>query len=282
MMAKTGSKNRTHKPGGLSNVELAQIQSMLETHTDEEISKIVNRTTTVINKVRAKTPALIAYSNRKDYITVLHSKHYWKNLTQQLTSDELGYFENEWGAYAVQFQELTHTDELTLLDTIILTIELNRIQIEKKQLIDEINDTQKLLDAELELGDQQDPQLTRAYRDTLSGLRSAQPTLSKRYLETQYRKDEKFKQLKATREQRYKSIEESKKNIFELLKQLDTIQSRKKENRMLSLMVDATRKEKIRLMEQSEFADGTVDSCLLSVDTINYLDETYPTEDKPG
>lgn len=275
-MAKIG----THRTGPIGKSEAAEIQAMFPVYSDEEIAKKTNRNTSSITKLRTQTPALLDYENRKDYIAILHTKHYWKKITEQLTFEEVKFFENEWAAYSAQFQELTHTDELTLLDTIILTIELNRILVEKKDLIDTIDDTQKLLDKELKLGDSQDTVRVMSYRETLTAMRSAQPAISRRFLETQSRKDEKFKQLKATREQRYKSIEESKKNIFELLKQLDTVEVRAKENRMLSLMTDATKKERERLMEPIQFADQMVDSCLLSAETMDYLDEKYKEEEK--
>ena len=78
-----------------------------------------------------------------------------------------------------------------------------------------------------------------------------------------------LKDLKGTREQRIKAIEDSKQTFASLVKQIATDKSfRTKIGVDMEKMRLAMEKEKERLSEYHEYLDGTVDQPLLTPETL--------------
>lgn len=268
----TEIKKPKNKTGQLSADERSTIYALLDTHTDAEIADIVRRTPELILQLRRTATIHKANDKTKDAVGLLHAKHYWNKIKEQLLDDEVAFFESEWAAYCIQFQDLVHTDEDTIRETIMLTIQINRLLVQQKTILENMADTKLTIDAELQLPPKdRDKESLRAMRDMLTGFQTSLQSMGKQLETLQSTKDRKFSQLKATREQRFKRIEESKKNIFELLKLLAESDQRQQENRMLSLVKKSTQKIKEEWMEPTEFPDGSMDSLLLSEDTIEYL-----------
>ncbi len=259
--------------GPISMTERQVIYDLLDTHTDAQISEITQRSPAQILKMRGQAVVNKVQDKNTTSITILHAKHYWSKIRSQLLDDEVNFFEQEWAAYNLQFQDLVHTDELTMIDTIMLTIQINRLLIQHKESLEEIARIKVLLENEVKKQpDDQDMLMIKSLRDTVTSLQMVLQNITKQVESHQNVKDRKFSQLKVTREQRFKRIEESKKNFFELFKMLDEHDSRMKENRTLSLVRDSAEKIKREWMEPSEFPDGSVDSILLSEDTVEYLE----------
>ena len=262
------------KTGVVNSEERAKILELLPIYTDEQIAELMNRTPDQITKMRRTSSLDMVRDKNVDSITLLRAKHYWKKIKSQLLQDEIPFFEQEWAAYNLQFQDLVHTDELTMIDTIMLTVQINRLLTQQRQALEQIELLKTEIQDEMDKDkDDRDLLIMKNLREEIASCNNNLNTINKQCESLQTTKDRKFSQLKVTREQRFKRIEESKKNIFELLKLLSEHDTRVLENRRLSLMRDATDKIKNEWMEPVEFADGTKDTILLSEDTIKQKKE---------
>jgi hypothetical protein len=272
-MKKTGpaKSDKKKKTGVFSSGDKAVILTLLNDFTDEEIAAKMNRNPAQILKFRRQASIYKAHTQNADSIELLHGKHFWKTLQNQLLKDEIRFFEEEWASYSAQFPELVHTDESMISDAIMLTIQINRLLSAQKKDQDQYDYTYNLLELESKKPEEdRDNELIHEYREIVSGLRASLNKVISQLKDLQNLKDNKYVSLKATRDQRFKRIEESKKNVFELMKFLSERDQRIKDNRMLSLVKDSTKKIKEQWMEPIEFADGSTDVILLSEETIEH------------
>jgi hypothetical protein len=91
-------------------------------------------------------------------------------------------------------------------------------------------------------------------------LRGTQEDYSREINEIKKTKDRKFTDLKATRQERLKTVEESGKNFFALVKQLDEIKSREREGRMTALVFEASKKTSEEFKKPYQYLDGEIDT----------------------
>lgn len=204
-----------------------------------------------------------------DSIGELKSKHFWKELKKQLMPEELEYFGESWAKLVKQFSQydILETDEMIMKDLVVHDILINRNLAQKKALMDEIDYYHKELDEEI-AKPMKDQIKIQNYHNKISDARSCLNDLERAHNTLQQRKDQKFKDMKATRDLRYKQIEDAKKTWFELIKELDSYDTRHKEGEWLALMKRSVQKEEERLAEFHEFADGTFDQILLTPETV--------------
>jgi hypothetical protein len=100
-------------------------------------------------------------------------------------------------------------------------------------------------------------------------LRASQETLSKDYKDLQARKGAMLKDLKGTREQRIKAIEDSKQTFAALVKQIATDETFRTQIGVdMEKMRIAMEKEKERLSEYHTYRDGVVDQPFLTPETL--------------
>jgi len=215
---------------------------------------------------------IIVDSKHDGLVKELQNKHFWKEVKRSLTNLEIVYFQNEWANYCSQFSDVLHTDEIGIKDAIMLEIELNRILIEKKEILDEIEEITSEINAEEKKKKDKDMDLVRDLRRRRNELRGMSAPIQKRYLDTQHKKDERFKALKANREQRLKKSIDTNVNIFELIKEICQAKQRIKINKEISLHGDAVKLERERLMKPHKYLDGSWDSQLLNAETVEYLE----------
>ena len=76
------------------------------------------------------------------------------------------------------------------------------------------------------------------------------------------------KDLKATREQRIKRIEDGKSSWTGLIRMLEDEETREKEGRQMEIISMATEKYKQQLSNYHSFQDNTIDKPLLTPDTV--------------
>lgn len=204
-----------------------------------------------------------------DSVGELKSKHFWKELKKQLTAEELEYFAESWAKLVKQFSQydILETDEMIMKDLVVHDILINRNLIQKKAMLDQIQYYQKELDEEIAKTTRDQVKIQFCHTK-LSEARSALTDLGRSHKILQDSKDQKFKDMKATRDLRYKQIEDAKKTWFELMKELDSNDTRKKEGEWLALMKKSVKKEEERLAEFHQFADGVYDQIFLTPETV--------------
>jgi len=255
------------KTGRLRKEEISYIDESLSNMTDAAIAKELDRSVEAITQRRAVAPQENANIELQSYISQLHSKHFWTTIKKSLLDDEIESFENSWAALYAQFfhQGVTATDEIMMKDVIIEDILLHRALEQKKNILQEIKENEKLL-AEERQKDREDRDtdfMTNALR-TIVQLRGTSEAYTKEINEIKKTKDGKFKDLKATRNERLKTVEESGKNIFALIKLLDEQKLRETEGRMTGLVYEASKTKEGQMKQEMVFADGEVDKVWLT------------------
>lgn len=204
-----------------------------------------------------------------DSVGELKSKHFWKELKQQLFADELEYFAESWAKLVKQFSQydILETDEMIMKDLIMHDILINRNLLQKKALMEELTFFQQELDEEIKKENRDQIKIQHCHTK-LSNARASLSDLEKTHNTLQQRKDQKFRDMKATRDLRYKQIEEAKKSWFDMIKELDSFTMRNKEGEWLALMKKSVKKEEKRLAEFHQFADGNFDQIFLTPETV--------------
>lgn len=255
------------KTGRLSREEIEYIDVNLEFMTDKEIAQSLNRSVSSISQRRAAAPQENANLEVQTYISQLHSKHFWTTVKRSLLEDEVSTFENSWGALYSQFfhQGVTATDEIMMKDVIIEDILLHRALEEKRNILHEIRFHEKALaeERQKDIDDRDTDFMTNSLR-TIVQLRGTAESYTKEINEIKKTKDGKFKDLKATRNERLKTVEESGKNIFALIKLLDENKMRETEGKMTGLVYEASKTKKGSMKQNMVFADGEVDKVWLT------------------
>ena len=250
------------KTGRLSKDEIAFIDENLSILTDQQIADKLDRSIDAITQRRAVAPQKNANDELQSYISQLHSKHFWSTVKRSLLSDEIETFENSWASLYSQFfnQGVTATDEIMMKDVIIEDILLHRALEQKKNILEEIRENEKLLaeEREKDMDDRDADFMTNTLR-TIVQLRGTSEAYTKEINEIKKTKDGKFKDLKATRNERLKTVEESGKNIFALIKLLDEQKMRETEGRMTGLVYEASKTKEGQMKQNMVFADGEAD-----------------------
>ena len=196
---------------------------------------------------------------------------YWVELQQQFTEDELKLFQYHWARIISQFKDdVIPTEELQVVDLIKLELLMNRALKHNKENIEQISALEALILAER----QQDPD--QVDRDVMfnmerqgASLKASQESLNRDYRDLQTKKNSMLKEMKATREQRVKRLEDSKQNFTSWMTYLvsnpEVTLAYGEEMEKMRL---AMNKEKERLAAYHKYTDEMVDQPFLTPDTV--------------
>jgi hypothetical protein len=264
--------------------EIENIQKMLELGcTEYEIAEQLGRP---VETVRSKIEEVrqLAYDQEKQiYIVGLRKEHFFPQIKDTLKdSAELRFFEEEWAALMEQLTEqgdIKHTDKMISRDLIVQDIICFRITAglatchkAKDNVENDLKDALK--------EDPPDLAKIKSCREELSAVNTGFVQLTKSLTDAQAKKDSLHKQLKTTRDQRFKEVKEAGKDIFSLIAQMDTLKNRENEGRQTALLNLAAQKVRKEFMDLHEFEDGSNDSILLNVDTIEMRKKEQEELDK--
>ena len=212
-------------------------------------------------------------SDRKEVeaLNELKEKAYWHDLENQFSEDELEMFVFHWKKMWSQFRDdVFHTEEIQIVDTIKLEILMNRSLKSQNDSIKALSNIEKTIAEERALPpDQADWDLITNLERQGAVLRASQEALSRDYKDLQTKKSAMIKDLKGTREQRIKAIEDSKTTFASLIKKiiLDS-DFRKTAGTDMEKMRLAMDKERQRLSEAHIFEDGITDQPFLTPETV--------------
>lgn len=196
---------------------------------------------------------------------------YWSELQQQFTEEELKLFQYHWARIISQFKDdVIPTEELQVVDLIKLELLMNRALKHNKENIEQI----AALDALIVLERQRDPD--QMDKDSLfnmerqvASLKASTESLNKDYRELQTKKNSMLKEMKATREQRVKRLEDSKQNFTSWMAYLvtnpDVASAYGLEMEKMRLAME---KEKERLSGFHKYTDEAVDQPFLTPETV--------------
>jgi hypothetical protein len=196
---------------------------------------------------------------------------YWIELQQQFSEDELKLFQYHWARIISQFKDdVMPTEELQIVDLIKLELLMNRDLKYNKESIEQISALESLILVERQRdADQIDRDDLFNMERQVASLKASTESLNKDYRELQTKKNSMLKEMKATREQRVKRLEDSKQNFTSWMAYLvGNPEVAMKYGEEMEKMRLAMEKEKERLSEYHKFSDQMVDQPFLTPETV--------------
>jgi hypothetical protein len=258
------------KRGRLSNDEARYITDNAKNISVEEIAANLERDPTTIENFIKKN-LKIGLSEFEQAAYDLEDRPYWIELRQQFSQDELELFKYHWGRIISQFKDdVFPTEELQVVDVIKLELLMNRGLKQNKSNIDQITAFEELVRTERATDpDQQDRDYILNLERQIASLRAAQESLNRDYRDLQTKKSAMLKEMKGTREQRIKRLEDSKQSfvgwVTHLMQNPTLTQQYGLEMEKMRLAME---KEKGRLSNFHQYEDGQVDQPFLTPDTV--------------
>jgi len=201
----------------------------------------------------------------------LQGRPFWKDLKKQFSEEELQSLLYHWSRIITQFRDdVLPTEELQIIDAIKLEILMNRALISQQTNMTQIQKYEELVTDEkgkpLEV---QDKDYIFNLERQIAVCRAAQETLTRDYKDLQTKKAAMLKDLKATREQRIKRLEDSKQTFIGWVRNLmsnpDVRQELGTEMEKMRLAMET---EAERLSEYHKYEDGTIDQPFLTPDSV--------------
>jgi len=258
------------RKGRLDLNEQAYIKQHIKDMSYENIAVILDRDPKSV-KLWIQQNLGFSASDKKEVeaYNELKQKAYWTDLEQQFNEDELEMFIFHWKKMWSQFREdVFHTEEIQIVDTIKLEILMNRSLKAQNENIKRIHDLQ---DAQQEERNQTEPdydQIINMDRQ-IAVLQAAQEAISRDYKDLQTKKSAMLKDLKGTREQRIKAIEDSKTTFASLIKKIIMDSDfRKTAGAEMEKMRLAMDKERERLSQAHTYEDNITDQPFLTPETV--------------
>lgn len=263
------------KTGRWNLEDIKRVEELIEQGVSyEEIEKVVHRPAATIQRM-VQNKLLMNLSEeekitKKAEITIKESAE-WKEITQQLSKDEQEMFLHHWKEILAQFNnDVTHTERLQIIDIIRNEVLINRVMKKihdansdmgsiRNELVIEMSlepehrDTSKIIDLQRRSGD----------------VGIAIGAYNREYKELMERKQKILVDIKGTREQRVKRLEDSKETITGWVAAL--ISSPEMRNELGIYMEKfriAQTVEYQRLADYHTYEDGQVQQPLLSSESI--------------
>jgi|TARA_B100000676_G_scaffold141614_1_gene140232 hypothetical protein len=261
------------KKGRLSKEDMAFIEANAEVLSPEEIAETLDRDPKGIHDWISRNIGFSAKQKKEAAVAnELKSKPYYRELIHQFAAEELEMFEFHFKKMWSQFKDdVFHTEEMQIIDTIKLEILMNRILKSQQENQTQIVTYETLVREEKAVDkDQRDMDYIIQLERQVAVLRASLETLSKDYKDLQARKATMLKDLKGTREQRIKAIEDSKQTFAALVKQIATDEAFRTQIGIdMEKMRLAMENEKERLSEYHTYEDGAVDQPFLTPETLS-------------
>ena len=266
-MTKTNNKKRT---GRLSKEERDLIKRLAKDLPVRDIADQLNRSYDAINEF-VKKELSIGVSTKEVAEYSLENRAYWPQIISQFTEQELKIFKYHWSEIMAQFKnDVFSTEEMQVVDACKLELLMNRNLSQNKDNIEQINTyNQMLRDERSRDKDQQDIDYIINMERQVASLKASQESLNRDYRELQAKKASMLREMKGTREQRIKRLEDSKQSFTSWVASLMQDPERmKKYGIEMEKMRAAMKKEEERLSSFHKYEDGTVDQPFLTPDTV--------------
>ena len=258
------------RKGRISKEEERIINRLAPSLTPEDIAKKINRDTTSVENFM-KRKLKVGLTNEEAAAYSLEDRPYWIELRSQFTEEELELFKYHWSRIIAQFKDdVFPTEELQVIDVIKLEILMNRCLKGNKENIEQINVYDKMIKDERSRDkDQQDHDYIINLERQVASLRASQESLNRDYRELQAKKASMLREMKGTREQRIKRLEDSKQSFTSwVAAMMQDPEKMKRYGIEMEKMRMAMKKEEERLTSFHKYEDGTVDQPFLSPETV--------------
>ena len=262
------------KKGRFSKKEQQFIEQNCEAMPLEELAAALDRDPeSVGNFVKNKLGHGISRQAQKALNAAydLKNRPYWSDLKAQFSSQELEMFIFHWGRIISQFRDdVLPTEELQVIDAIKLELLMNRALKEQQANMMNIENFERIIEDEKNKapGDRDIDYIFNLERQ-VAVHRAAQESIARDYKYLQTKKNAMLKELKGTREQRIKRLEDSKETFASWIQALIQHPNIREDLGVeMEKMRLSMEKEKVRLSEYHKYEDGVVDQPFLTPDSV--------------
>jgi hypothetical protein len=258
------------KKGRISKEEERIIARLIDSMTVEDIAQKLDRDVESIDNF-VKRKFRIGISGEEAAAFSLEDRPYYHELSGQFTDEELELFKYHWSRIIAQFKDdVFPTEELQVVDVIKLELLMNRCLKSNKDNITDMTIFEKMVKEERAKDkEDRDQDYILNLERQIAALRASQESLNRDYRELQSKKASMLREMKGTREQRIKRLEDSKQSfvswVAHLMQDPDTM---KKYGIEMEKMRLAMKKEGERLSALHKYEDGTIDQPFLTPDTV--------------
>jgi len=259
------------KTGRLSKEEKRIIGRLADSMTPEDIAQQLDRRVDSV-ETYIKDNLKLGITDVEMAQYDLEDRPYYFELQAQFSEGELQLFRYHWAKLISQFNkdDILSTEEMQIVDLIKMEILSNRSLNSQKNNTDQLNQAERDLAAQREMDDiDQDRDFMISLQRNIASLKAAQEALSKEYRELATKKQSMFREVKGTREQRIKRLEDSKQSftswVASLMQDPELVKSYGIE---MEKMRQAMEKEKERLSAFHKYEDDVVDQPFLTPDTV--------------
>ena len=253
------------KTGRLSYEEQEFIRENKDKMSINDMAKELSRRMLSIRSFVNKLPR----KELKEKTEGLESTPMWESLKAQLTDIELSMFAEEYTRYIEQFKnDVLHTEMVQICDSIKSGILANRCLEQMKYIADGVKDVQKQI-ARAQNEDMSNVDSFLALEGQNAALLGAHEAASKEYQNYIKMKNDAFKSLKATRDQRYAKVESARTSFVNWMKLLleDDV-TREKIRVYIEKSRIAMEREKRRLAVPFKYDDDEYDIPFLNHETV--------------
>lgn len=262
------------KKGRFSKKEQQFIEQNCEAMPFDEIASELDRDPDSIESfIKNKLRRGISRQKQKELNAAydLKNRPYWSDLKSQFSSQELEMFLFHWGRIISQFRDdVLPTEELQVIDAIKLELLMNRALKEQQANMLSIENFEGLIEDEKNKapGDRDIDYIFNLERQ-VAVQRAAQESIARDYKDLQTKKNAMLKELKGTREQRIKRLEDSKETFASWVQAL-ALRPEMRDDLGVEMekMRLAMEKEKVKLTEYHKYEDGVVDQPFLTPDSV--------------
>ena len=240
----------------------------------QEIAKEVNRTVQAINNFITRdsrvglTGEEIASLERVQQS--LYTNAFWRDVKEQLTDNEARYFEDIWCEMLLkQFREdLLPAEQLQLKNVIILNILMDRSMKDRRECIEDREKAKRQLNTEIRKGNDGDSDLIMSLEQQIEMLKSNLPTYTADHTKLFQQLQNAEKNLKTTRDQRLKKIDDAKTSWTGFIRSLEDEEQRRKVGTNAEMFRVAADRATEKLGEYHTYVDGQVDKPLFNAETV--------------
>lgn len=200
----------------------------------------------------------------------LKDRAYYYELRLQFDQEELELFAYHWSRIVGQFNnDVLPTEEMQIVDVIKIDMLMNRCLKSNKENIHTINRLECEIERLLDVPDPEELDRVLNMERQVGALRSGQEALNRDYRDLQTKKSAMLKDMKATREQRIKRLEDSRESfgswVASLLQNPEKLRGFGIEMEKMRLAMLA---EKARLSQFHKYEDGMVDQPFLNHESV--------------
>jgi hypothetical protein len=262
------------RKGRFSKEEIAIIEQECESTPPKKIAESLNRDVGSVKKI-IKEKLGKGLTRQEEIVHKagydLKSRPYWGDMKEQFSQEELEMFVYHWSRIIAQFRDdVFPTEEIQVIDAIKLELLMNRSLKEQRHSAESIDTFEQLLmtERQKDFADQDTDTIFNLERQ-VAVLRAATESISKDYKDLQTKKNSMLKELKGTREQRVKRLEDSKQNFTGWIRQLIEDPSFGFQlGKDMEKMRLAMEHERGRLSAYHKYEDGLVDQPFLTPESI--------------